>query len=312
MSSDTRKLIYIAGGGRMGSTLLGNILGQIEGFFYGGEMHTLHRLGIEGEVPCSCGAPIKQCEVWHEVLVKGFGSIEAARTELRSKHPRQYGTSRLPAMMIRPLRRRYLERVADYRRALAKLYHAVYDTTGCRVIVDSSHKALYGAVLETIPGVDVYTVHLVRDPRGYVYSWMKPVKSQDPTKPTRSKSLLSSPVVVGPQWCLNNYAVERILVAGHPRAMRLRYEDFLDSPRDTIAEILKLVDEQPEKLPFVDSMSVELVSSHGCMGNQSRFKRGEIQLRLDDAWKSQMKRRNKWLVTALTWPMILRYGYWQN
>ena len=167
MSTKPHKLIYIAGGGRMGSTLLGNILGQIDGIFYGGEMHTLHRLALEGEVTCSCGTPVKQCEVWHESLVRAFGSLEAAREELRVPGRFYFRPSRLPAMMIGPLRQRFLRQIGPYRATLTKLYRAVYETTGSHVIVDSSHRALYGAVLETMPDIELYTLHLIRDPRGY-------------------------------------------------------------------------------------------------------------------------------------------------
>ena len=94
--------------------------------------------------------------------------------------------------------------------------------------------------------------------------------------------------------------------------MQLRYEDFMKRPRQTIEAILQLVDEPTDKLPFVDDDHIELKQSHVCMGNYSRFKKGVIALRFDDAWKRDMRRSTRLLVTSLTWPMILRYGYWQS
>ena len=50
------KVLYIAGEGRSGSTILGNILSQIDGFFSVGEMHHIWDRGFIENWRCSCGA----------------------------------------------------------------------------------------------------------------------------------------------------------------------------------------------------------------------------------------------------------------
>lgn len=40
------KVLYIAGWGRSGSTILDNVLGQVEGFFSGGELSYLWERGL--------------------------------------------------------------------------------------------------------------------------------------------------------------------------------------------------------------------------------------------------------------------------
>ncbi len=309
MSQPSQKLLYIAGAGRMGSTLMGKILGQADGFFFGGEMHTLWRNGIVGEVPCSCHAPIKECEVWRRILIEAFGSLDAARAELRPAHVRQYGPTRLPAMMIGPLRRRFVRSQGKYLDALARLYHAIFTVTGARVVVDSSQKALYGALLETIPSVELFVVYLLRDPRAYAHSWMKPRQSGDRQEEVRVPGWSQSLGVIGSFWCLNSLAVERILERRHVNSMRVRYEDFLARPEHTLREVLAFVGELAARLPLVDSSTVQLETSHACYGNHSRFRTGAVPLRLDDAWKTDMSPWRRRLVTLMTWPMMLRYGY---
>jgi hypothetical protein len=34
-----------------------------------------------------------------------------------------------------------------------------------------------------------------------------------------------------------------------------------------------------------------------------------VTLRVDDEWKHAMRRRDRWLISLLTWPQLLRYGY---
>jgi hypothetical protein len=34
-----------------------------------------------------------------------------------------------------------------------------------------------------------------------------------------------------------------------------------------------------------------------------------VPLRLDLEWQDRLGRANRWIVTALGWPLMLRYGY---
>src|SRR2546423_11254588 len=65
------KILYIAGWGRSGTTLFDNILGQLDGFFSGGEL----RYVWEGRL-CGCGVLVSECEIWSEVLDDAFGADE--------------------------------------------------------------------------------------------------------------------------------------------------------------------------------------------------------------------------------------------
>jgi hypothetical protein len=40
-----------------------------------------------------------------------------------------------------------------------------------------------------------------------------------------------------------------------------------------------------------------------------RFRTGALTLRRDDAWRDALPRGRRWLVSALTAPMLARYGY---
>jgi hypothetical protein len=40
-----------------------------------------------------------------------------------------------------------------------------------------------------------------------------------------------------------------------------------------------------------------------------RLNRGEVKLRLDDEWRRKMPPASRMIVSAMTWPFLLRYGY---
>ncbi len=72
MNAQPIKVLYIAGYGRSGSTLLGNILGQIDGFFFVSEIHNIWTHIAEDRL-CACGQTISRCPVWSEIIATAFG-----------------------------------------------------------------------------------------------------------------------------------------------------------------------------------------------------------------------------------------------
>jgi hypothetical protein len=91
--------------------------------------------------------------------------------------------------------------------------------------------------------------------------------------------------------------------------MRLRYEDFMSSPRDVLRALAELVDEHPAQLPFVAERTVQLGGNHTVSGNPSRFKVGTVELRDDDEWRAKQSKFDRIIVTSLALPFLRRYGY---
>ena len=54
---------------------------------------------------------------------------------------------------------------------------------------------------------------------------------------------------------------------------------------------------------------VHLAGSHILDANTSRFDQGDVAIRIDDAWKTELGTRDRRLVEALTFPLLVRYGY---
>jgi hypothetical protein len=100
-------------------------------------------------------------------------------------------------------------------------------------------------------------------------------------------------------------------LSGFARRSRLRYEDFVYDPRFYLAETLIKVgfDDEAGSLPVVRGREISLSVDHTVSGNPSRFRTGNIELRPDEEWKVKMRGADKNVVTALTAPLLLKYGY---
>jgi hypothetical protein len=91
----------------------------------------------------------------------------------------------------------------------------------------------------------------------------------------------------------------------------IRYENFASAPREMTMRILDSIDERREytELPFIEEHIVRLGITHTQSGNPSRFSHGDISIQPDNEWKQKLKLGEKVLVTLLTWPLLIRYGY---
>ena len=302
------KIIYIAGMQRSGSTILGSILGQIKGFFFTGELQLIWRMGLIGDSLCSCGYPVKACKVWEKILDQAFGGLHQINPErlhrllnngLRTRH-----------LLITPSSKSYKARISkmeEYPMAVERLYHAIHYINGGGVIVDSSKAPNYGYVLETIPSIDVYFIHLVRDPRAVAYSlWGRRKVTMDSDGIRYLPRM--NPAKTSFQWSGKNFVIGRTLGSNSDHYILVRYEDFAKDPQKSIHEILNLVHEEKSHLPFVSRREVELSTQHTPFGNPNRFRTGRIPSKLDEEWKKK-RTLQQTFITIMTLPGLIKYGY---
>jgi hypothetical protein len=72
------RVLYVAGTGRSGSTLVAAMLGQLRGAFAAGEVRYVWQRGLAERRPCGCGAPVPDCPVWTDILAAPPGTPAAA------------------------------------------------------------------------------------------------------------------------------------------------------------------------------------------------------------------------------------------
>ena len=294
------KVLYIAGPSRSGSTILSNILGEFDGFFNAGEVIDIWDRGLQPEGRCGCGVHISRCEIWRAVLDKietssGRINVEAMiRLRDHAVHSRK-----IPWYLFVPGARARLERrLHEYLSTLEKLYRAIFEATGCRVIIDPSKNAGYAFILSLLPNISLYILHLIRDPRATAYSWQRRKEGLWREKPINSVL----------KWGVRNVITEMQSLNSASQYRRLYYEDFIASPAESVKQILELLGESYANPPFISDHEVSLGTNHSIFGNPNRHNAGLIELKLDDEWK-KMRRSDKFTITAFAWPLLLRHGY---
>lgn len=302
------KVLFIGGFLRIGSTLLDRILGQIEGFFSVGELRYVWEESFAQDQPCGCGRHFGECPFWKGVVGRAYGGFSGLDLEATIRLKRRVDRVRYVPQLAHegartPTFRRDLE---EYARVLGGLYGAIREESGARVIVDSSKDASHAYVLRNVPGVELYVLHLVRDSRAVAYSWMrKKVKHVAKGEKVYMDQYSATRSAVG--WARANLLVEPFrLRAG--RYTAARYEDLMADPQGTVGGIVDFVGEGGVEAPF-EGRAIELRPNHTVAGNPMRFRQGRIELRSDDEWRRKLAPEDRRVVTALTSPLLLRYGY---
>lgn len=302
------RVLFIAGWGRSGSTLLDRMLGQVPDVFSAGELRDIWERGVREDRLCGCGQPFHECAVWRKVGEVAFGGWDALDLghvqHLRRRLDRPWSVPQLLTSRVSPA----LDRdVAAYRTILAKLYAAIAEVTGARVIVDSSKIATFALLLRGIDDLQLRTVHLVRDPRGVVHSWRKAVRRDDDGG--RDAMVRYGVVPAAARYVAYNGLAHGLQALGPYRL--LRYEDLLASPRDTVARILAFagVPTTGEALGFLRDREVDLEPNHTVDGNPMRMSKGPVELRRDDGWRTGLSARDRRTTMALTGALAIPYGY---
>ena len=302
------KVLYIVGWGRSGSTILDRILGQIDGFTSLGELRYIWDRNFLDDRLCGCGKPFSQCEEWMSVIERAYGAEGGIDPREMVRYRDKFMRTRhLMTLFFPGAKEKIKTKVRPYLDKLDKLYPAIREHFGCRVIVDSSKFPSYAFTLDLLENLDLYFVHLVRDPRAVAFSWMRRKLQPDTGKlqPMKEHDPLSSTLL----WTSWNFAAGALWGRRKGKYMFLRYEDFIANPRKAVQRIIGMLGEKVDRLPFVDDHTVNLGINHTVSGNPDRFQAGPIRLRMDDEWRSKIRPVDRWVATALALPLLRRYGY---
>ncbi len=296
-------VLYVGGCQRSGSTLVDRMLSQLDGHVSAGEVVHLWARGLLGNELCGCGETFWGCPFWSEVGRTAFGGWDRVDgDDVVALQDRVDRNRYIPLMLMPFLSARYRRDLRRYTQLLSRLYAAVAASGG--VVVDSSKHPSTAFLLRRVPGVRLRVIHLVRDSRGVVHSLSKQIRRPEVVdreaymhrRGTRRAAL---------EW-LGLNALFHVLALTRTPTTRVRYEDLIRRPTDSIA---RLGAASPDDVHFVDGSAVSLGADHTVAGNPMRFTRGVVELRLDDGWRRSMPTRDRIVTTLLTAPLLAAYGY---
>lgn len=303
------KVLYIAGVGRSGSTLLERMLGAMPGSVNAGELNAIFSRVASQDQRCGCGEPFSVCPFWSAVGDRAFGGWSSVTRRMSHLQPRVVRQRHIPRLVTGFAGAQYRRELAEYLDVYQRLYHAISAVSGAEVVVDASKSTAQLFALRRLEGLDLRVLNLVRDSRGVANSWSKTgvVKPQTTDGATMGSY---SPHRLAVLWAALQLECA-VLSAAAPHAARVRYEDLVSGPRATLERALAGVGLPPQAsaLVHIGPASVVLDASHGVAGSRTRFTAGRVELRLDDAWRSALPATARRVVTVVTLPQLLRYGY---
>jgi hypothetical protein len=293
--------------GRNGSTVLDSVLGNQSQMVGLGELRYLPNAGWQRNEYCACGERVLDCPFWVEVHERwhratgGVGAADLWRLQASIERSRNWlGLSSDP-----PCPR---QDFATYGRWTVALFEAIRQTAGRPVLVDSSKLPARALALSRLDGLDLRIVHLVRDGRGVAWSLRRPLPA-DPAagvaRPIPGKPVLRTAL----RWCFVNALAERVARRLGPlRVRRLRYEDFVRDPVSALGKIGELQGLDLGELGLRAASGESLPIGHAVAGNRLRMA-GAVRLRLDEAWKEKLSRRDERLFRLVAGRYLRRYGY---
>jgi len=303
-----KSIIYIAGYGRSGSTLLERILNSHEEVFGAGEIINFSSIIRSQESFCSCGQSIEKCKVWSK-LIKSYRQMPNNLSEL------EYAQNQFEklAKFFNFITVSKNSGKKFYKTCIRELFNAIFKVSSHKVrfIVDSSkttHRSFFRPLaLSKIADMDVKLVHLVRDSRGCIWSNIKGSnrkmeKGIDPSIPFATFRTVVS-------WLLANIAAH-IFQFFHPsnKYLRIKYEDLVMEPSKSLRILSNFLDiDLSAQIEMLEKRK-NIPLSHQLSGNRLRSQE-QITLIIDKEWKSNLGFYHKLLFVLLNWPLAIFYGY---
>jgi hypothetical protein len=302
------KLVYIAGSGRSGSTIVAEALASLDGWMTVGEVRMGLQRGFSKNAFCGCGERFHDCPFWAAVVERAYGGFAApgfARLEHLSRTLAQ--NRHTPLLMSRwqppGLRRRTAELAALF----DALYSAIRVESGARVIIDSSKTPAFFYALSRSQAFDLYVAHIVRDSRAVVFSNAR--KVADPADPGRTAYMPQQGLLkTVAAWSVKNLWISEVMGRRTP-LITVRYEDFVANPGRELRRIASVVDPGRRFCDPVQGDELRLRAHHTAGGNPVRFRQGTVKIRIDDEWRARMEPAKRRFATLLSWPVLAKYRY---
>lgn len=298
-------VIFIGGLGRSGSMLLERLLGELPGVAPLGEVAHLWRRGVPAGEPCGCGQAFEHCPFWRKVGARGFGQWRESQVGwLTRLSVRVDRTRRIPAYALGLVSRE--AELVEYVRSYARIYAAAAEIAHAHTVVDSSRQASLAYCLSAI--MDLRIVHLVRDPRAVAASRSGKVRRGRIRRAEDGRPMTRwTPLRTAVHWFVQNLAFE-VLRGKGVEVVRVRYEDLLARPAETLNALTTRLGlpHATGDFGFLGDRQARLGVAHTVSGSPARLAVDRIGIGDRPA---RLPATQRWLVTALTWPLLLWYGY---
>lgn len=295
-------VLYIAGYGRSGTTLLSIALEQHPALFSAGEIHELTRHAWSQNTFCSCGLHLQECAFWAGVMRRWLpAGNEKFLEDYVGLQKKFEPLSVLPSKAGGAAFDRFAA-------PTARLFQEIAAASGKNLIVDSSKMPGRAAALARMPGLNVYVVHLVRDGRGVAWSLSKSY-ARDVSAGLQREIKPKSALRTSLRWSMVNLATEGLKRAvGPDRYLFVRYEDFVTDPASIMTRIGEMIGVDLSAAGARIAQGEGIKAGHQIAGNRLRLN-PSIKMRIDETWRAEMPAGKRRAFESLSGWLLKRYDY---
>lgn len=305
-ASERLPVVYLAGSGHTGSTLLALFVDAHPRILSVGETAFKRQIQQRGNtmLSCTCGASYPECPFWQEVFrgVKEAGfdlsplnwsndfrykNVLAHR--LLSRYTSSNPIVRVAQRVAAATLPGHAARMARVRRVNVEFIRTALRVAGADVFFDTSKRAMrLHQMLETAE-LDVKIIRLVRDVRGYASSAKK-----------RGETVRDAAFA----WRHHQETFDLITrYLPTDRVMLLRYEDACRDPQTWLKRIYAFCGVETLNPP-----EVVVSREHHVLGNNMR-RNETIRIRLDESWRSLLSVEEQARAVAIAGTFHASLGY---
>jgi hypothetical protein len=314
-----KRVVYIAGAGHSGSTVLDTILGNAPGVESVGELIMLPGSAWVGSEDCSCGVRGDLCPFWVAVRGRfeaaGHGVADYIKHSELVQRRRRIGLPffgrKQPTPWspdVKPAQGFDRKVFAPWAEATTSLLGAILAESGADVLVDSSKSPERALALSRLAGVDLFLLHLVRDGRGMAWS-LKKKAARSVAEGLAPKNHYRSVRRTAVAWSLVNQMVLRVAENLPPeRRMILRYEDYTADLEGSLKPLVDFMGAGVLDVARRAAAGEKLELGHTIAGNRLRLG-GPIRLKPDNEWRVNLAAPDRRRVEQLSKRLLKRFGY---
>ena len=303
-------VIYVGGVSRSGSTILHRLIALLDGMLPLGELVHIWDRGIGENQLCGCGERFHSCGFWQDVLEASFGSISAAPARDVLAYQHQFVRTKCLAKYWRhSAALRGDKNFQALTAAYGDLLRGLVEVSGKWHLIDASKQPMMGVFLCSLPEVDLKLVHLVRDPRGVVYS-MKRRRRRVEVVDGEAFMDRKTSVAAAVEWDKINLVTE-VLGRISTNAVRIHYEDLCMDWHRQLQRIVENLAIDARLGALTAKPDVMMPVHHTVSGNPNRLGSGRTSITADTEWRTRMRLSDRLLVNFITAPLMGYYGYFR-
>lgn len=303
------KIIYILGGGHSGSTLLDMVLGSTDHSFSVGELmyfdyykgykhENLHRM-VDGRL-CTCDEQMDDCPIWSKINFDQKDNVP--------KHESMGESLKILTNLFNPFERwfRFGFEIGNNREVYQRIFEeASLHKPKLRFIVDSSKdpRRLYELVNDPDIGPDrLAVIHLIRDGRGYIYSYQKGERLVVGRE-------LRGTLVCMIEWIAVNIISRRLLKKCKLDAYTMSYDRFAENPEKGLEELGHFLGYDLGSDTVVER--INRTTYHNIHGNPIRQSK-LTGIRRDTKWRTFFSPLKRTVLSIILYPFNRRWVYPRN